>query len=656
MREGDDEILAELLLDWEERWQQGTDVPAADLCASHPHLAGELARRIKALKTVSWLDKPADHAAETAGPALSHPGQPTILAGRYRLDALFAEGGFAQVWRAFDLELQRAVAVKFPKPGRHNATDAFMAEARRVARIRHPGIVPVHDVGRENEACFIVSEFVEGGNLGQHVSRKPAPDRALRWVAEVAEALDCAHQASIIHRDIKPANILIDHHGRALLADFGIARSPTSSTALAPSVGTLPYMPPEQLEGAEPDARSDIFSLGVVLHELLTGRLPYSSDDPVRLRKEILAGARLEGLPARVRPIVARAMSADPKARYPSAALMAADLRNCRIGSPNRWPVLGALACLPIMMLGIAGFVMWPRPDKAQANPLAKIDPAWFESTAAMPAGEQARALADKLRELNPGFNGVVKPTIADGAVEGFEFITDHVSDIRPVRALTRLKSLACVGTFTSQANGILSDLSQLKGMNLTRLEVQYNSQIHDLSPLSGMPLEYFRTQRSLVSDLSPLTGMPLKVLVCRFTEVSDLSPLRGMNIRELYCDHTLVTDLSPLEGMPLEELRCHDMPISSLAPLRGMPLVGLECHRTDVADLEPLRGIQSFFALNIISTRVRDLSPLKDTPGIKWLWCDFDASRDAAVLREVKSLERINNQPAAEFLKRQGN
>jgi hypothetical protein len=655
VREGDEDILAERLLDWEEQWRQGRDLPAAELCQRHPHLIEELARRIQVLKTTSWLDKPPRPRPEGRSSPPTESAEPRLLAGRYRLDTLFAEGGFSQVWKAFDLELQRSVAVKFPKPGRHNATEAFMAEARRVARLKHPGIVPVYDVRREDDACYIVSEFVEGGNLGQQIRGEPDPLKALGWVAEVAEALEYAHHAGIIHRDIKPANILIDHHGRALLADFGIARSPTSSTALAPSVGTLPYIPPEQLEGGEPDTRSDIFSLGVVLHELLAGRLPYSSSDPVRLRQEIVAGAKLAGLPSRLKAIVAKAMHPNPAARYQTAARLAADLQRSRAGGPTRWPLAAALAGLPVM-LGIAGFALWPGNNPDKPPQAAKLHESWFKATAALPAEDQARAVADMLRQLNPGFNGVVKPAIENGVVTGLEFLTDHVTDIAPVRALEGLRELVCGGTFTSQANGILPDLSALKGLKLTRLEVQYNSHICDLSPISGMPLEYFRTQRSLVSDLGPLAGMPLKVLVCRFTEVSDLSPLRGMNIRELYCDHTKVADLSPLRGMPLEQLRCHDMPLKSLEALRGMPLVGLECHRTEVADLSPLRGMKSLFALNVLSTGVEDLSPLEESPGLKWLWCDFVPERDAAALRKVKSLERINNRPAAEVLKRQGN
>ena len=213
MTEKDEELLADLLLRWEELRERGQDTPASQLCREQPHLAEELARRINALKVTSWLDKPLAAGDDAAG--ISSPtGEPRTLIGRYRLDDLIAEGGFAQVWRGYDLELHRAVAVKLPKPSRLNSAEAFMAEARRVARLKHPGIVPVHDVGREGDNCFIVSEFVEGGSLGDHLVNDPPSQRqAIRWVAEVADALEYAHLHGVVHRDIKPANILIDHHG-----------------------------------------------------------------------------------------------------------------------------------------------------------------------------------------------------------------------------------------------------------------------------------------------------------------------------------------------------------------------------------------------------------------------------------------------------------
>ena len=149
-----------------------------------------------------------------------------VLGGRYRLEELIATGGFSEVWRAFDTELLRIVALKLPKRSRLNSTASFIAEARRVARLKHPSIVPVHDVGTQDDRCYIVTEYVEGGSLAQRLSRHPpSTDQSIGWIKDIAHALEYAHVHGVIHRDIKPANILIDHHGRALLADFGIAQS-----------------------------------------------------------------------------------------------------------------------------------------------------------------------------------------------------------------------------------------------------------------------------------------------------------------------------------------------------------------------------------------------------------------------------------------------
>ncbi|MEY3203797.1 MAG: hypothetical protein RLZZ21_128 [Planctomycetota bacterium] len=332
--------LAELLLRWEELFEQGHDVPAAELAAGRPHLVAELTRRIEVLKSSTWLD------ADTDDPPIAGTDQSQaltamcrVLLGRYRIDEPVGRGGYADVYRAYDAELQRYVAIKLPRDGRVVSPDAFLAEARRVARLKHPGLVPVHDVARDGDACFIVSEFVEGGTLADRIAGpRPPIDRAVQWILDIADALEYAHLHGIIHRDIKPANILIDHHGRALLSDFGIAESATRSGTLAPTAGTLRYMSPEQFTGGG-DHRSDIYSLGVVLHEALTGRPPYDADDPQALRREISQGATVRLAPEHhhLAAVCSRALRRRPDERYASAAHFAADLRRAVGTGRPRW-------------------------------------------------------------------------------------------------------------------------------------------------------------------------------------------------------------------------------------------------------------------------------------------------------------------------------
>ncbi|MCZ2344394.1 MAG: serine/threonine protein kinase [Bacteroidales bacterium] len=208
----DTDRIAELLLDWEDRREHGIDVPVEELCRDCPHLIPELARRINALKATTWLTRGDDDPpSETPAPVTPPP---LPLGGRYRLDMKVGEGGFAEVWKGYDLELRRAVAVKRPKPSRLGTTDRlerFVAEARRAAGLKHPGVVPVFDVGRDAADAFIVSELVEGGSLAERiVTNPPIVQESVRLVAEVADTLAYAHRHGFLHRDIKPANVLID--------------------------------------------------------------------------------------------------------------------------------------------------------------------------------------------------------------------------------------------------------------------------------------------------------------------------------------------------------------------------------------------------------------------------------------------------------------
>jgi formylglycine-generating enzyme required for sulfatase activity/tRNA A-37 threonylcarbamoyl transferase component Bud32 len=353
----DEESLAELLVQWEELYELGQDTPARELCKDHPHLADELTRRIAAMKATDWLNDP-DQPADAPPVIAVQPLQGRVLAGRYRLDDLVAEGGFAQVWRAYDTDLQRIIAVKIPKRNAVGAAEAFVAEARRVARLKHPAILPVYDVGLEEGECFFVSEYMEGGSLADRLKRGKIPaEQVCRWIASVAEALDHAHRSGVIHRDVKPANILIDAHDRALLADFGIAQSAVSTGESAPSVGTLRYMAPEQLAGQSAVPESDIYSLAVVLHEATAGKPPYSSAEPRALQREICGGATLsKDVPKRLAAVCRKALCKDPGQRFGSAAEFASDIRRA-MKPPWRTPVATAVAAsLLLGALSLLGF------------------------------------------------------------------------------------------------------------------------------------------------------------------------------------------------------------------------------------------------------------------------------------------------------------
>ena len=338
--ERDEEVLLDLILRWEELRAKGRDVAVEELCREWPSLADELRRRLAILEQTAWLDAPLDDPGEPDGEPICLPGEgdgpdvsnrpqaPStaalsgqVLAGRYRMDELVAEGGAARVWRATDLELQRTVAVKIPRRLDDEMAGRLVEEAQRVASLVHPGIVPTYDVGRHGDTVFFVSEFIEGGSLAD-VCRSGAAtvEQRVGWIAQIADALAYAHDCGIVHRDIKPANILIDGHGRARLADFGIAQPPDTPGR---SLGTLDYASPEQCSGQPVDHRSDIYSLAVVLHACLAGSLPHQPGKPSRQASRA-AGSPL---PRPLQQICQRALTLDPAERFPSAHAFAQALR-----------------------------------------------------------------------------------------------------------------------------------------------------------------------------------------------------------------------------------------------------------------------------------------------------------------------------------------
>ena len=367
----DREKLAELLLKWEEAWEHGEDIPASRLCPEQPHVAVELQRRIDRLKKMSWMTSDEEGGnGENEEPA--SPADPligTTLSSRYRIDGVIAEGGFGRVYRAFDLELQRQVAVKVARTGRIETTgqDDLLDEARRAAKLEHAGIVRVYDVGRDGKVAFIVTDFIDGTDLAEIIAtNRPSPRDAARLVANVADALHYAHKQGFVHRDIKPANILIDRQGRPLVTDFGLAADAEQvARGDGANSGTLAYMAPEHVAGEIQliGPRSDIYALGVVLHELLTGRHPYQGRTPTALREQILfrqpmpTRASNPAVTPQLEQICLRCLAKHPADRFADAAELARALRSSPTRAAWQLPRRGLLVALVAAVFG-AGILL----------------------------------------------------------------------------------------------------------------------------------------------------------------------------------------------------------------------------------------------------------------------------------------------------------
>lgn len=288
--------------------------------------------------------------------------EPRVLGERYSLGAILGYGGMAEVHRAKDTRLGRDVAIKTLRTdlARDPSFQArFRREAQSAASLNHPAIVAVYDTGEEDRGServpFIVMEYVEGSTLRDvlNAERRLPWRRALEIAAKVCPALDYSHRQGIVHRDIKPANVMLAGEDAVKVMDFGIARAVTASSAnmtqTAAVMGTAHYLSPEQARGESVDARSDVYSTGCLLYELVTGTPPFTGDSPVAVAYQhvradpVPPSQVVDGLPPAVDAIILKAMAKNPANRYQSAAEMGRDCERALAGSPvAATPVLDA--------------------------------------------------------------------------------------------------------------------------------------------------------------------------------------------------------------------------------------------------------------------------------------------------------------------------
>ena len=286
--------------------------------------------------------------------------QPRLLGGRYELDGIVGRGGMAEVFRARDIRLDRIVGVKTLRDdlARDQTFQArFRREAQSAASLNHPSIVAVYDTGEDMVGSlpvpYIVMEFVDGRTLRDLLrdDRRLLPERAAEITDGVLRALDYSHRNGIVHRDIKPGNVMLTRSGDVKVMDFGIARAVSDSqmtmTQTAQVIGTAQYLSPEQARGERVDARSDLYSTGCLLYELLTGRPPFTGDSPVAIAYQHVKEDPVP--PSQVDPevpdwadaIVLKAMEKDPADRYQSAGEMRNDIQRALSGAPVAAPMLG---------------------------------------------------------------------------------------------------------------------------------------------------------------------------------------------------------------------------------------------------------------------------------------------------------------------------
>ena len=373
------QLLSELVRKYIQR--HATTEQEATQSSVHPaHALIEALRDVDDAGIQTALTEVGSNTIQT-GPASSTKGEETIASdeevestvGRFSIVETLGEGSFGTVFKAMDSRLDRYVAIKVAKPSKRLKVDRFSREAKAAAHLRHQHIVPVHEFGSYGNTKFIVYEYVEGTTLKSalETSGKYDCDKAAESVSKLAAALHYAHQRGIVHRDIKPENILIDHQDEPHITDFGLAKrmeEDVEQTMDGSVLGTPAYMSPEQARGERADRRSDIWSLGVILGELITSRKPFYGSgiemrDHIRYREPAPLRKFDASIPKDIQTIWAKCLEKDRDRRFSTAQELADELDRWRRGEP--------IKSRPIGILGKA--TLWVRRNPKEASLLATV-------------------------------------------------------------------------------------------------------------------------------------------------------------------------------------------------------------------------------------------------------------------------------------------